>query len=123
MFCVLFSQSARAASVQSLDEYVWSERREVLLNKKPTGFRLMHLTQTQDAAREIARLWQRWQDEGGWGLRGCAHWQDNERSERQEKSLLRGLLRDLSPLSAEEDRIRARRRGNDRRKFAKQRRV
>jgi hypothetical protein len=63
LYAVLYSPSQRAVHVETLDEYVAKERREVLQDRPTGGYRLMHVASSQEEARRLGSAWQQWRDE------------------------------------------------------------
>jgi hypothetical protein len=63
LYAVLYSPSQRAVHVETLDEYVAKERREVLHDRSTGGYRLMHVASSQEEARRLGSAWQQWRDE------------------------------------------------------------
>jgi hypothetical protein len=63
LYAVLYSPSQRAVHVETLDEYLANERREVLHDRSTGGYRLMHVASSQEEARRLGRVWQHWRDE------------------------------------------------------------
>src|SRR5262245_50029433 len=85
-YAVLYSQSQEAVHVEPLPEYIQKERQEVLLDETTGGYRLVGITGSPEAARELASLWQAWRNERQEGRSGRAAQEAIERFERQESS-------------------------------------